>query len=68
MLTVFITVLFRTSFSKFRSWSNDKKEAQEEPIISRAPMERFIKVTLLKIEDRSLINKVYLLAFLLLFT
>ena len=39
MLTAFITILFRTSFSKFRSSRNDRNESQEEPIIPRAPIE-----------------------------
>jgi len=68
MLIVFITILFYTSFSNFRSWCKDRKESQEEPIIPGTPIERLIKVTLLYVADRSLINVVHLLAFLMILT
>ena len=47
MLMVFIIILFCTSLWKVRSWSNDRKESNEEPITPRALMERLIKVPLL---------------------
>ena len=43
MLIVFIMILFCTSLSKFRSWSNDRKESHEDPIILRVPTETLIK-------------------------
>ena len=43
MLMVFIIILFCTSLSKFRSWSDNRKESHEETITPRAPMEKLIK-------------------------
>jgi len=40
ILMVFIVILFCTIFSKFRSWSDDRKESHDDPITPRVPMEK----------------------------